>query len=194
MRKVKKALLSLGVLFAVVLSANAQLSITGPTSVYEGRISVWYPTNLPAGTTYVRMHAGNVQGDITWPENEYQFDQYRMTPSGTGRFILSAQAEPSNEFVYYGWVYVIEDPAPVPPTPTISGDTYVSNYSTEAYSMPSGKQDYEWIMPFSGCYHVQEYNNIKVIGFNATGNRTLKGRYKQGGVWSEYGIKNIVVQ
>jgi len=190
----KRAFFLLAVLFAVIASSMAQFTITGPTTVYEDDISVWYPANLPSGTTYVRMHAGNFTGNISFPEDEYQFDLYRMTPSGTGSFILSAQAEPGDETVYSGRIYVVENPnPPVPPTPTITGDGTVSVYDVEAYSQPSGKQDYEWIMPFSGCYHVQEYNNIKVIGFTAAGNRTLRGRYKENGVWSEYGNKSIVV-
>jgi hypothetical protein len=190
----KKVFITLAVLFAVAASSMAQtFQITGPTTVY-GDISVWYVENEPAGTDYTRMYCSVVSGNVTYPEDEYQFDHYRITPSGTGTIRLVAQAEWGGQWTNYFYVTVVENPnPPVPPTPSIGGANNVTVNSTEAYSMPSGKQDYEWIMPFSGCYHVQEYNNLKVIGFTSPGNRTLKGRYKEGGVWSEYGIKNIVV-
>ena len=189
----KRLFFALALAFAIFASSQAQFTINGPTTVYEGDISIWYPANLPSGTTYVRMHAGDIQGDIAWPENEYQFDQYRMTIEGTGKFILSAQAEPSDEVVYLGWITVLENPnPPVPPTPTISGASSVGIYDVEAYTMPSGKQDYEWTLPY-GVSHVQEYSNIKVVRFTSTGNRTIEGKYKEGGVWSEIGYKSVSV-
>jgi hypothetical protein len=194
----RKIFIALVLTFALFASASAQVGVSGPTTIYEGEISVWYPTVTPPGTQYVRMTANNIRdGVITWPENLYQFDEYRMTPSGTGKFLICAQAEPSNEFIYFGWVYVVENPTPPHPVPSISGPSTAYEGSTASYSMPSGKQAYEWILPYYGVSHVQQYNNIKVVYFqNVPGSgqqRTIQGRYKENGYWSEYGSKTTTV-
>jgi hypothetical protein len=58
--------------------------------------------------------------------------------------------------------------------------------------MPSGKQAYEWNLPY-GAGSVQQYNNINVIQFYFSGPKTIQGRYKEDGLWSSWGYKTVYV-
>jgi hypothetical protein len=192
----RKILITLMLTLAIM--ANGQsLSITGPSTALVGY-----------GNDYSVAVTGTDKDNyeyFAWDVNSATFDydyqvtgfaQLEITPNEEGTATLWCT------LVDFDAVYPtisaslqIEAKEYVPPSyippPTISGPSTAYEGSTRSYSMPSGKQAYEWILPFYGVTHVQQYNNIKVVYFEVVPGsgqqRTIQGRYKENGYWSEYG-------
>jgi hypothetical protein len=168
--------------------------ITGPSTVTTGENNTFsfvgemdynsYQWSVPAGRATVMSGGTTKNAVIRFNDPGYTELNVR------GKF---------NQMGWSAWETVLvnaSDPTPPQPpaAPTISGAStlYGSKPIISSYSQPSGKQSYEWNLPY-GTYSVQQYNNIKVIGFSSSGYRTIQGRYKEGGVWSSWGYKSVTV-
>jgi hypothetical protein len=183
------------VAFALITGSNAQsFEVVGETEVTVGTWWAYTFINAPFPADDI------IIWDVTNATCTYQaqlshHNHVLIKPTSEGHFWVSAY-HPANP-VCYDDLYVevsddyVQPPQP-PSPPTISGASSADVYDVESYSMPSGKDDYDWTLPY-GVSHVQEYGNIKVVRFTSAGNRTIEGKYKEDGAWSSVGYKTVSV-
>jgi hypothetical protein len=203
--KMKKLFFVLALLIAMTALSKAQYSATinGPATAGVGYWNTYTVSTSGVNVNYYDYQIWNINAATFTYEVDYpETGVVKIKPTSEGSAILwisliDGEARYPNLEAYLiidAEVYV--PPSYIPP-PTISGPSTDYEGTTAAYSMPSGKQAYEWILPFYGVTHVQQYNNIKVVYFeNVPGSgqqRTIQGRYKVDGEWSEYGSKTTIV-